>query len=108
MYAHFSVEARPVLTDDTRELLREGADLTDTALERRVTAETTSGVARLDPGTRVAEGERAELHVNTRRLYFFDFDSGLAIGEPHTGNGRVAATSSADDHREDDRPAPDE
>jgi multiple sugar transport system ATP-binding protein len=108
VYAHFSVEARPVETEDTRELLREGADLTDTALERRATAETTSGVARLDPGTTVTEGERAELLVDTRRLYFFDLDNGLAIGEPHAGNGRVAAASSTEDDREDNGPEPDE
>jgi multiple sugar transport system ATP-binding protein len=108
VYAHFSIAARPVQTEDTRELMRDRADLTDTALDRHGAGETTAGVARLDPETRVSEGERAELAVDTRRLYFFDLDSGLAIGDVPTGDGRGAAVSSADHHREDDRPASDE
>jgi len=108
VYAHFSIEARPVQTEDTRELMRDRADLTDTALDRHAAAETTTGIARLDPETRVAEGDRAELAVDTRRLYFFDLDSGLAVGGAATGSDRVAVASSADEHREDDRPASDE
>jgi multiple sugar transport system ATP-binding protein len=108
VYAHYSIEARPVLTEDTRELMRDRADLTDTALERRGAAETTPGVARLDPETGVTEGARAELAVDTRRLYFFDLDSGLAIGDAATGDGRRAVVSSDAVLREDDRPASDE
>jgi multiple sugar transport system ATP-binding protein len=108
VYAHFSVEARPVQTEDTRELMRDRADLTDTALDRRGSGEITTGVARLDPETRVTEGERAELAVDTRRLYFFDLDSGLAIGDAPTGGDRSTVASSSVDAREDDRPASDE
>jgi multiple sugar transport system ATP-binding protein len=108
VYAHFSMEARPVRTEDTRELLREGADLSESALERRVTAETTTGVARLDPGTQVSEGVRAELVVDTRRLYFFDLEHGLAIGDVRARDGPVAVASSAHDQREDDGSAHDE
>ena len=109
VYAHFSIDARPVQTEDTRELMREGADLTDSALERRVAAETTAGVARLDPETRVAEGDHAELAVDTRRLYFFDLETGLALGGTRTDDARIAAASSADDRGDDERrPAPDE
>ncbi len=36
-------------------------------------------VARLDPRTTVQVGERAELHVDTERLHFFDPDTTLAI-----------------------------
>ncbi len=109
VYAHFSIDARPVQTEDTRELMREGADLTDSALERRVAADTTAGVARLDPETRVAEGDHAELAVDTRRLYFFDLETGLALGGTRNDDARVAAASSADDRGDDERrPAPDE
>jgi multiple sugar transport system ATP-binding protein len=108
VYAHFSIEARPVQTEDTRELMRDRADLTDTALERHAAAETTTGIARLDPETRVAEGDRAELAVDTRRLYFFDLDTGLAVGGATTGSDRAAVASSAAEHRGDDRPASDD
>jgi multiple sugar transport system ATP-binding protein len=108
VYAHFSIEARPVQTEDTRELMRDRADLTDSALDRHGAAETTTGVARLDPETRVAEGDRAELAVDTRRLYFFDLDTGLAVGGATTGSDRAAVASSAAEHRGDDRPASDD
>jgi multiple sugar transport system ATP-binding protein len=109
VYLHFTIDARPVVTDDTRDLLREGADLSETALEQRVGADTTSGVARLDPRARFSEGETAELVVDTTRLYFFDLDTGLAIdGGRADGvdtDGRTArAARSTNGNRED--PAP--
>jgi multiple sugar transport system ATP-binding protein len=109
VYAHFSIDAPSVQTEDTSELMREGADLTVSALERRVDSVTTAGVARLDPETRVAEGDHAELVVDTRRLYFFDLESGLALGGTRTDDGGVAAATHADDRGDDERrPAPDE
>ena len=36
-------------------------------------------VARVDPQTTAREGERLRLVVDTRRLHFFEVDSGLAI-----------------------------
>jgi hypothetical protein len=93
-----------VETEDTRDLLRERADLTDTALQQRVTAETTVGVARLAPETRIAEGERAELVVDTRRLYFFDLERGLVLGEVDSGDARVVVASGANAGREGNGP----
>jgi multiple sugar transport system ATP-binding protein len=108
VYAHFTLAARPVLTDDTRELLRDRADLSDTVLERRAGAEVTPGVARLAPETDVTEDNDAELLVDTRRLYFFDLDTSLAIGDDHARDGPIAVPSGARGHREDDEPAPDD
>jgi multiple sugar transport system ATP-binding protein len=108
VYAHFSVDARPVQTEDTRDLLREGADLTDSALERRVGSDTTAGVARLDPETRVHEGTRVDLAVDARRLYFFDLDTGLAIEGTRTERDRATAASPSDRGDNERRPAPDE
>jgi multiple sugar transport system ATP-binding protein len=108
VYAHFSLDARPVQTEDTRDLLREVADLTDSALERRVAGDVTSGVARLEPETRVTEGQDADLVVDTRRLYFFDLETSLAIGDDHARDGPIAVPSGDQGHREDDEPAPDD
>jgi len=108
VYAHFSLAARPVLTDDTRELLRDITDLSDSALERRAGAELTSGVARLEPETRVEEGGDAELLVDTRRLYFFDLENGLAIGDDHPRDVPVAVMSGDHGDWEGHEPAPDE
>ena len=61
------------------------------------------------PRPRVAEGDHAELAVDTRRLYFFDLETGLALGGTRNDDARVAAASSADDRGDDERrPAPDE
>jgi multiple sugar transport system ATP-binding protein len=79
MYAHFTLDAPPVVTDDTRDLLKERADLSDVTFEQRGMANRTVGVARLAPTARVHEGQAAELVVDTDRLYFFDLETGLAI-----------------------------
>jgi multiple sugar transport system ATP-binding protein len=88
-YVHFSIAANPVLTEDTKELLRERADLTDTAISQHADAGTMSGVARVDPETQLRDGDSADLAVDRDRLYFFDLETGLAIDssvhEPTTG-----------------------
>jgi multiple sugar transport system ATP-binding protein len=106
VYLHFTIDARPVVTDDTRDLLREGADLSETALQQRVSSDSTSGVARLDPRARFSEGETAELVVDTTRLYFFDLDTGLAIdaGANRADGGTARAARSSNGNREDTAP----
>ena len=79
VYLHFTVEAPPVLTEATKELASDvdrGAleDLRDRATERRSTF-----IARVGPETRARIEERAEIFVNTRKLYFFDPESGRSI-----------------------------
>ncbi|MEX1264823.1 MAG: sn-glycerol-3-phosphate ABC transporter ATP-binding protein UgpC [Actinomycetota bacterium] len=75
--AHFTVDAPPVVTDDTKELVRDlgGAD----ELEARAEEGTSSFVARLDPRTTARRGEPLELVVDVERLHFFDLDEGSAI-----------------------------
>jgi multiple sugar transport system ATP-binding protein len=75
--AHFTVDAPPVVTDDTKELARDLADPQD--LEAQAQAGTSSFVARLDPRTRARRGERLELVVDVGRLHFFDPADGRAI-----------------------------
>jgi multiple sugar transport system ATP-binding protein len=106
VYLHFTIDARPVVTDDTRDLLREGADLSETALQQRVSSDSTSGVARLDPRARFSEGETAELVVDTTRLYFFDLDTGLAIdaGANRADGWTARAARSSNGNREDTAP----
>jgi multiple sugar transport system ATP-binding protein len=75
--AYFSVDAPPVLTEDTKELARDlgtSEDLEDLAQQQE-----SIFVARLDPRTRARKGQTMELAVDTSRLHFFDPEDGLAI-----------------------------
>jgi multiple sugar transport system ATP-binding protein len=82
---HFSVDAPPVLTDDTRELVGEqSGPMAHTSvavqeLEKAVAIGTSTFVARLDPRTRAAERQTLELGIDTARMHFFDPDTGLGI-----------------------------
>ena len=82
---HFSVDAPPVLTEDTRELVGEQsgpmaqASVIVQDLEKAVETGTSTFVARLDPRTRAAERQPLELAVDTGRLHFFDPQTGLGI-----------------------------
>jgi multiple sugar transport system ATP-binding protein len=82
---HFAVDAPPVLTEDTRELI--GAQVGPMAhtnvavaeLERAAAVGTSTFVARLDPKTKAAERHPLELAVDTSRLHFFEPESGLGV-----------------------------
>jgi len=84
---HFAVDAPPVLTEDTRELV--GAQTGPMAhtnvaveeLEKAAEIGTSTFVARLDPRTRAVERRSLELVVDTARLHFFDPETGLGVYE---------------------------
>ena len=79
VYLHFTVEAPPVVTDDTREL---ASDIDDKALQdlkEQASEQRSTFVARASPETKARVGERCEIHVDTRKLYFFDPATGAAI-----------------------------
>ena len=79
-YVHFTLEAKPVFTEDTRDLVQERAELSDATLAQRAGEEKTDCVARVHPSTRVRERQSTEFVVDTSRLYFFDLETGLAVG----------------------------
>jgi hypothetical protein len=81
---HFTLDAKPVLTDDLRDLVRERAEISDATLEQRAGEEHTDGVARVHPRTRAREGETIEFVVDTNRLYFFDLETGLTLGDANS------------------------
>jgi multiple sugar transport system ATP-binding protein len=76
---HFTVEANPPVTDDTKELAEDAGAEAAKRLEEHASAGKVRFVARLNPRTRAREGERTRLAVDTRNLYFFDPESGRAI-----------------------------
>ena len=82
---HFAVDAPPVLTDDTRELVGAQAgpmahtNVAVAELERAVEIGSSTFVARLDPRTRATERGSLELAVDTARLHVFDPETGLGV-----------------------------
>ncbi|HYT79499.1 MAG TPA: sn-glycerol-3-phosphate ABC transporter ATP-binding protein UgpC [Actinomycetota bacterium] len=76
---HFAVDAPIVLTEDTRELAVDvGAEALED-LEERAKRAKSAFVAQLSPRTRLREGDRMEVVVDTNRLHFFDPETGLGI-----------------------------
>ena len=69
---HFTVDARPALTEDVRELARDVGEEVEAG-------PTTTMVGRFGPRTGVRVGEAAEVAVDTRALHFFDPDTGAGI-----------------------------
>jgi len=78
LFVHFTVDAPPVLTEDTKELAVErGADLE--LLEAQVEARTSPFIARFSGRSRVREAERIDVWVDTSKIHLFDPESGEGI-----------------------------
>jgi multiple sugar transport system ATP-binding protein len=76
VFLHFLVGARPVDTAMVREALEPEAR---EAIEALSSEQATPFVARVSRDTEAREQEQVELAVDTRRLHFFDLESGHGI-----------------------------
>jgi multiple sugar transport system ATP-binding protein len=76
---HFSVDAKPALTEDVRELAQDAGTADTTIQQAEEEGAGTLMVGRFSPRTRVKEGEPLEVAVDTRALHFFDAETGLAV-----------------------------
>jgi multiple sugar transport system ATP-binding protein len=78
LYAYFHVESEGIQSDQL-------ADLVASRLEETGAAGTREGqeqiVARLEPTSQVARGQKAQLWADTAKLHLFDADSGERLGE---------------------------
>jgi len=82
--AHIVIPVKMALTEDVRELAEDVGD--DRALEADADeAPETTIVGRFGNRSRVAEGDRVEVSVDTRALHFFDPDTGLGIYDDQRG-----------------------
>ena len=76
---HFMIAAPPALTEDVKELVVDvGQDVLQ-KVQKNAEGGEANVVARLNPRTRVQQGDRLELVVDTERLHFFDPDDGSGI-----------------------------
>jgi multiple sugar transport system ATP-binding protein len=96
VYLHFTVDAPPVYTEDTREL---AADVDEKALEElkaQASERRTTFIARTSPETEARVGERLEIFVDARKLYFFDPENGQSIyGDREPASSGAAASLTA-------------
>ena len=72
--AHVSIEATPALTEDVRELAEDAGDELGDEGEA-----STVIVGRLGAHSRLAQGDPAELVVDTSAVHFFDLETGAGI-----------------------------
>jgi len=78
IFAHFTVDAPPVLTEDTKDLAADRG-LGSDELEGQAEQGAAKFIARLNPRTSAVRGRAMELAVDVRRLHFFDLETGRAI-----------------------------
>jgi len=76
---HFSLAARTVVTEDTRELAADVGHEAVADLEAKAQSSRTSMVASFSARSRVQAGQAIDVAVDTARLHFFDIESGQAI-----------------------------
>ena len=79
VYAHFLIDAAPVVTEDTREIAQDAGAEALGLLEAQAGERRTMFVARLGARTEAAVGRQIEVALDTRNLHFFDPKTGLGI-----------------------------
>jgi multiple sugar transport system ATP-binding protein len=91
IYAHFAVQGEQVQTDELREL----ADDTGAA-EVPGAGDGMHAVARLDPTSPVAAGERRRLWVDTNKIHLFDPQDGRSLTASSSGRQSTRFVRSSD------------
>jgi len=76
---HFEIPAKQAVTDEVRELAEDVGD--EARVDQLAEENTATLVGRFGPRSRVREGDKVEVAVDTRALHFFDPETGLGIYE---------------------------
>jgi multiple sugar transport system ATP-binding protein len=86
---HFTIDAKPAMTEEVRELAEDVDAAVARDLDSDAAATQTVMVGRFGARSRVREGDVAEVALDTSALHFFDPESGLGIYD-HTPEGASA------------------
>ena len=78
-FIHFTLDAAPVITEDTRDLASDAGAEALERLEEEASRRQTTVIARFHGTSPAREGERVEIFVDTRALHFFDPETGEGI-----------------------------
>ena len=78
---HFTVDAAPVLMDDTRELASDRGSEALQELQEQASRRKTTFIAKASSETDAGVAQRREMAVDIRKLHFFDAETGEAIYE---------------------------
>jgi multiple sugar transport system ATP-binding protein len=78
-FVHLTLDAAPVVTEDTKALASDTGTEMLQKLEAEAARHRTPFIARMHARSRAREGEPIELVVDTRELHFFDLDTGEGI-----------------------------
>jgi multiple sugar transport system ATP-binding protein len=76
VFLHFAVDAPPVRNEEVRDVVGEEAL---EAADEQTHHHGSPFIARVERGTAAREGDRVKLTVDTRRLHFFDLETGDGI-----------------------------
>jgi multiple sugar transport system ATP-binding protein len=77
LMVHFTIAARPALTDEVRELAEEAGD--ERTTEAAAPPDEATLVGRFDPRSKVRVGDTVRVTVDPESLHFFDRETNLAI-----------------------------
>jgi multiple sugar transport system ATP-binding protein len=94
-YVHFNLEAPPVVTPDIEELLA------DSGRTSASLGEKTRFTARVSPDVSVPDGSEADLAINTKKLHFFDLETGDKIGYAPTAEAPLDPSLTDDEVQSD-------
>jgi len=79
VYAHFQIDAAPVVTEEIKEIAEDVGEEALGLLEAQAGENRTTFVARLGARTEAVVGRRMEIAIDTRNLHFFDPETGEGV-----------------------------
>jgi multiple sugar transport system ATP-binding protein len=93
LVVHLETDAAPVLTDDVREIAADADRASLQTLAAEAKRRRARVVVRLAAEAAVQMGDEASLELDAAKLYFFDLETGLALGTPERAERKPTAAA---------------